>query len=270
VLNQTELFSEGYFAPTTYHLEPELVMILIAALVSTGELVLVTSGQSYDATQLTPLAATPIKDLLTFKYLERPKAFNLPALKALFELLALPNHLEIALTKKEPAAVQQLQHKVNETLNILVRAQPSISRGFIFWGKPVLSHIEIKYYRDSLAQTKTFLESLQSYSTPLKFKNFRYTAGEITAQWSGLKILQNVTYLQTVLTDLSQPVAYLTAAEASLPPQQNWHKDLQQMRETLLSQLSDVRQRNNPGFSYHAQQQLKTLQTNNYYTITAC
>ncbi|MCK5523231.1 MAG: hypothetical protein KAI83_08875 [Thiomargarita sp.] len=260
VLNQTELLSKGYFAPTNYRLEPELLLILIAALVSTGEVVLVMLGQSYDATQLSALAATPIKDLLAFKHLERPKAFNLPALKALFELLALPRGLEIALTKNEPVALQQLQSKVSDILKTLVQAQQALASKFIFWGKAILSKTEMQYYRDNLAQTKTFLESLQSYSTAFKFKNFRYTAGEVTAQWSGLKILKNVTHLQTLLIELSQPIAYLTAAEAALPPQQRWHGEMQQVRETFLSQLSDVRQRNNTGFSYHAQQQLNGLQ----------
>ncbi|MDM8563736.1 DUF6079 family protein, partial [Candidatus Marithioploca araucensis] len=260
VLNQAELLSKGYFAPTNYRLEPELLIILIAALVSTGEVVLVMLGQSYDATQLATLAATPIKDLLAFKHLERPKAFNLPALKALFELLALPSGLEIALTKNEPVALQQLQSKVSDILKTLVQAQQALATKFIFWGKAILSKTEMQYYRENLAQTKTFLESLQSYSTAFKFKNFRYTAGEVTAQWSGLKILQNVTHLQTLLIELSQPIAYLTAAEAALPPQQRWHGEMQQVRETLLSQLSDVRQRNNTGFSYHAQQQLNGLQ----------
>lgn len=262
VLNQAELLSSGYFAPSTFRLEPELVIILIATLVYSGELVLVTQKQSYDATQIAALAATPIEELLAFKHLERPKAFNLPALKALFELLALPSELVIALTKNELIAAQQLQNKVSEILTTLVKAQQGLGTKFIFWGKPILSKFEMQYYRESLAQSKRFLESLQYYSIPLKFKNFRYTAGEITARWGGLKVLQNITHLQTVLMDLSQSVAYLMTAEAILPAQQRWHQEMQQVRDTLLSQLSDVRQRNNTGFSYHAQQQLNALQKN--------
>ncbi len=260
VLNRAELLPEAYFAP--YHLEPEMVMVLIAALVYAGEIVLVMPKRQFDASNFAALAAAQIKDLLTFRHLERPKDFNLPALKALFELLALPSGLEIALTQNEETAVQQLQTKLNDTLRQLVRAQHGLATGFIFWGKPILSKVETQHYREGLAETKTFLESLQAYSTPLKFKNFRYTAGEVTAQWSGLKILQNITQLMTVLTDLSQPAAYLTAAEATLPSQHNWLAEMNQMRDTLLRGLSDVRQRNSTGFSYHAQQQLNNLQKN--------
>ncbi len=260
VLNRAELFSSDYFAPATYRLEPELVIILIAALVSAGELVLVMPRQQFDTSNFTTLAATPVKDLIEFRHLERPKDFNLPALKALFELLTLPSGLEIALTHNEDSAVQQLQAKVSETLRQLVQAQQGLASRFIFWGKPILSDVEMQHYRDGLTETKTFLESLPAYSTPLKFKNFRYTAGFVTAQWSGLKILQNITHLIAILADFSQPVAYLTAAEASLPPQHPWLSETNQVRETLLSRLGDVRQRNQPGFSYHAQQQLTALQ----------
>lgn len=253
VLNQKQLRSP-------YRLEKELMIILIAALVSTGELVLVLPKQIFDSSNFAELAATPIKDLIAFRHLERPKDFNLPALKALFELLALPSDLAIALTQNENFPLQQLQTKVSDILRQLLRAQQGLGVGFRFWGKPILSQAETQHYRSGLAETKTFLESLQAYSTPLKFKNFKSSAGEVTAQWSGLQILQNLNQLMGILTDLNPSVAYLTAAEATLPPQHSWQTELAQVREKLLSHISDIRQRNRTGFSYHAQQQLNALQ----------
>ncbi|EDN70961.1 vrlK [Beggiatoa sp. PS] len=180
VLNKTEFLAGDYFAPTTYRLEAELVIVIIIALVAVGEVVLVmpTKNRStsqreaehsqwstkqseatlyqFDASNFSDSAAIPIKELLAFKHLERPKAFNLPALKALFELFALPSGLEIALSNNEDFAVQQLQTKINEILHQLVQAQQGLARQFQFWGKSVLSQAEIQHYRDSLAQTKIF------------------------------------------------------------------------------------------------------------------
>ena len=255
VLNKQELLPEA--GNTLYHLEPELMMVLIATMIYNGDLVLVNSKQHFDTTNFAIFASTAIKDLLDFRHLERPKAFNLPALKSLVELLSLPTRLALSLTQKEDIAVQQLQSKVNDTLQQLVRAQQGLSTGFLFWGKTILSQVESQHYRDGLLDSKTFLESLHAYSTPLKFKNFPYSAGEVTSQWSGLKILQNVINLMTVLTDLSQASAYLIIAEATLVPQHAWVSEMHQMREQLIIGLSDVRQRNSTGFSYHAQQQLK-------------
>jgi predicted ATPase len=260
VLNRAELFQPHYFAPTTYRLEPELVVILIAALVWAGELVLVIARQQFDASNFPALAATPIKYLRDFKHLERPNAFNLPALKALFELFELPNDLVIALTNKQEHAVQQLQIQVSETLRQLIHAQQGLTTRFICWGKPILSDAEMQHYRDGLEQTKIFLESLTAYSTPLQFKNFRYTASFVTAQWSGLKILKNISHLMALFAELSPIIAYMTAAEAILPPEHRWHTEMNQVRDWLLYQLGDVRQRNRPGFSYQAHQQLTRLQ----------
>jgi len=253
VLNQNELQSP-------HHLEDELIIILITALVSTGELVLVLPKQTYDSSNLIELVNTPIKELIAFRHLERPKAFNLPALKALFELLSLPKDLATKLTQNEEIAQQQLQTKVSDTLRQVLRAQQGLAQGFIFWGKPILSKVETQHYRTGLSETKTFLESLQAYSTPLKFKNFKYTAGTVTAQWSGLQILQNLNQLIGIQTNLNPSIAYMTAAEVTLPAQHNWRIEMSQVREKLHSQISSIEQRNRTGFSYHAQQQLNALQ----------
>ncbi len=46
-------------------------------------------GKKFDATALQQLAATSMDELVRFKHLEQPKEWNLPALKALFELLGM-------------------------------------------------------------------------------------------------------------------------------------------------------------------------------------
>ena len=94
VVNRTELIQEvygvEYFAPDKgYRLEPEWAMVVMVALVYAGELVLSIPGKKYDATGLLQLAGTGIDELVQFKHIERPKDWNIPALKALFELLGL-------------------------------------------------------------------------------------------------------------------------------------------------------------------------------------
>ncbi|MDM8558356.1 DUF6079 family protein [Candidatus Parabeggiatoa sp. HSG14] len=262
VLNRLELLPENYFAPDIYRLEPELVIILIATLVYAGELVLVMPKQQFNTTNFAALTSTSIKDLLEFRHLERPKAFNLSALKALFELLTLPSGLDIALTNNEEVAVQQLQTKVSETLNQLVQAQQILTTGCLFWGKPILNQTDMQHYWESLAQIKSFLETLQAYSTPLKFKNFRYNAEEVIAHKNSLILLQDINHLQTMLTILNPTITYLTAAESALSPQHAWLLEVNQVRDDLLAKLNDIQQRNSSGFSYHIQQQLNILQNN--------
>ena len=93
VLNRAELIHTvqdvEYLAPGTYRLEPEWVVVLLASLVYSGDLVLAIPGKKLDATDVAVLAATPVEELANFKHVERPKEWNVPALSAMFELLDL-------------------------------------------------------------------------------------------------------------------------------------------------------------------------------------
>ncbi len=264
VLNRSELLPEYYLTP--YRLESEFVIVILAALVYAGEIVLALPGQKLNAANFKELTDTPIKDLMAFKHIEHPKDFNVPTLKALFGLVGLPTELAIHLTKNDESAVYQLHTQVNERLQALVKAQDELSKGINFWGKSVLNETEIHKYRKQLAQTKHFLEGLQAYSTPSQFKNFRHTVEDVTIQQKGFETLQEFNHLQSILKELSTASAYLMAAEAVLPPEHDWIKDMKKAREDLLPRLRDKKQRSTSGFSYHRQQELGVLQ-NNYREI---
>jgi hypothetical protein len=91
VVNRSELIQEDkgveYMDKDRQRLEPEWVAVVLAVLVYSGDLVLAVPGRKFDATGLPQLAGTGVSELTQFKHIERPKDWNLPALKALFELL---------------------------------------------------------------------------------------------------------------------------------------------------------------------------------------
>ncbi len=260
VLNRNELLPEAYLEPNKYRLEPELVMVILAALIEAGELVIALSGKKFNASDFKELSGLPLKDWLAFKHLERPKAFPVPTLKALFQLLGLPAHLAIELTQNKTKAVQPLHSKANQQLESVITTQHDLSKGIIFWGKAVLSEAEKQHYQQRLQQLQQFLESLLAYSTPGQFKNFRYSIDKITEQRSNFDTLQALQQLQTIIRELSQATAYLMAAEAVLPPEHDWVSNLKVTRDKLLSRLMDNTQRASSGFSYNIQQQLSALQ----------
>jgi hypothetical protein len=237
VLNRTELFTDNYFAPMTYRLEPELVIVLIAALVYSGELVLVMPKQSFEATQFANLAATPLQQLLEFNYLERPKDFNLLALTMLFELLALPSGLAIALTQHQAEVIPQFQNRVSDYLAKLVTLIPKLTSHFICWEQPLFSEAEIYQFHTNLTQLQHFLESLSVYSATVKFKNFRYSSTEITDQQANLQLLEQLIHLQSLLTEWHATIAYLTTAQAALPPQHRLIREMNQVRDEFCASL---------------------------------
>jgi hypothetical protein len=58
---------------------------------------------------LPALAATGTDELIRFKHLEQPKEWNLPALKALFELFGLAPGLAQLITQGKDDSIQALQ-----------------------------------------------------------------------------------------------------------------------------------------------------------------
>ena len=116
VVNRGELIQEllgvEYLAADTLRLEPEWATVLLAALVHSGHLVLAVPGRKFDAADLPALAALPLEELIRFKHVERPKEWNLPALRALFELLGLTPGMANLVTQGRSEPIQELQRAV--------------------------------------------------------------------------------------------------------------------------------------------------------------
>lgn len=242
VVNRSELIQEvygvEYFAPDMgYRLEPEWTVVVLAALVYSGDLVLSIPGKKFDATGLPQLAATTIDELAHFKHIERPKDWNLPALKALFELLGLTPGMAQLVTQGKEEPVQQLQKAISAVVEKLVLVQQSLQSGLPFWGRNLLAEEEAAQLRDRLDQTKTFLESLQAYSSPGKLKNFRYDADEVKRHEDGLKALSEIESLQELVSDLGPLASYLSEAMMAMPEEHEWVKQAKETKDRVLAQV---------------------------------
>jgi hypothetical protein len=264
VVNRSELIHEvyavEYFAPDKgYRLEPEWVVVVLAALVYAGEVVLSIPGKKFDATGLPQLAGTGIDELAQFKHIERPKDWNLPALKALFELLGLTPGLAQLVTQGKDEPVQELQKTVTTAVERLVLLQQSLQTGLFFWGRSLLTEDEVQKLRAKLEGTKAFLESLQAYTSTGKLKNFRYDAAEVTAHRDGLNSLAEIKSLEDLVVDLGSTASYLSTAEAVLPTGHEWTGKMKAARDEVLAQIGDPVKRGAGTFRQHTQRRLGDL-----------
>ena len=263
VLNRAEFIHTvqdvEYMAPGTYRLEPDWVVVLLASLVYSGDLVLAIPGKKLDATDVAVLAATSPEDLANLKHVERPKEWNIPALKAVFELLGLTPGMAqlVAQGKEEP--VQELQKAVAGRLDKLVMAQQALQTGFHFWGRNLLDESATQDLRKKLDAAKDFLESLHAYSSPGKLKNFRQSKGEVEQHRAGLDALQKVEALQDLVADLGNIASYLSTAEAVLPPNHEWVDGMKEVRAEVIEQVCDPAKRSAAGFRQQAQKKLGDL-----------
>ena len=263
VLNRAELIQTiqdvEYLAPGTYRLEPEWVVVVLATLVYSGDLVLALPGKKLDATDVSVLAATPVEELANFKHVERPKEWNVPALSAVFELLHLTPGMAQLVTQGKDEPVQELQKAVTAFVNRLVTAQQAIREGLHFWGRNLLDEQATLHLRANLDAAKGFLESLQAFSSPGRLKNFRYDRDEVEAQQTGLNSLREVESLGELVAALGGTASFLSAAEAVLPSDHEWTARMKQARTTLLGQIIDPATRSHFGFRAEMQRELAGL-----------
>lgn len=244
-----EVYGVEYFAPEKgYRLEPEWVVVVLAALVYSGDLVLSIPGKKFDATELAQLAATPIGELVNFRHIEPPKEWNLPALKALFTLLGLaPGQVQLV-TQGDPRPVNEMQSHVANLIEQVVMAQQAVQQGIVFWGKDLLDESALNAQRSALERLKGFLEHLQAFNSPGKLKNFRYDVQEVKGHEEGLKVLKEIESLQELVRDLEPVASYLSAAAAMLPPGHDWLDRVKAVREEVLAEVADPAKRSAAGF----------------------
>lgn len=263
VVNRSELIQDilgvEYLAPQTLRLEPEWAVVILAALVYSGELVLSIPGKKFDATGLSQLAGVSVSDLIQFKHVERPKDWNLQAIKALFELLGLTPGLAQLVTQGKEEPVNELLKAILGSVKKLVLAQQSLQNGLFFWGRSLLSGDQAQALLSRLDKTKVFLESLQAYSSPGRLKNFRYEAQEVSGHRDGLQALREIETFRELVADLEGKASYLSTAEAVLPAGHELIETMRAARDEMLGHINDPSKRSAADFRQQTQRKLADL-----------
>lgn len=261
VTNRSELISEDhgvqYMNPQKYRLEPELVVVLLAALVYSGDLVLSLSGKKIDATALGELSKIDINDLVNFKHVEKPKEWNLGAIKALFELAGLAPGMAQNVSQGREEPIQELQKRVDTILDDIVSLQQSLKKGLFFFDFDLTCLLNCQITNSNsdsdsdsaafdteksvLDKAKGFFESIKIYSSSGKMKNFRHGVSEIKSHEQAMKTIKNLSILQKFVNAHSADMAWLKSAEvgsvAELIVLSDWRKKLQTECEAAIAKI---------------------------------
>ena len=273
VTNRDELIGNDrgveYLDPEAQRLEPEWVVVVLAALVHSGHIVVAIAGRKFDALSLTDMAATPVDELVQFKHVEPPKDWNLPALTALYELLGLAPGMAQLVTQGKDDAVQQLQKAVALAVDRLVLASRYLREGLPFWGRNLLDEEEAGRLGGRIGDAKAFLESLQAFTTPGRLKNIRHDAAQVTAHQSGLDALAEVESLDALCKRLGQTASYLSTASAGMPPEHPWTAEVKSAREDVLAEFQDPAERRQAAFRQRAERRLNDLKKDYIQTYLA-
>ncbi len=243
VANRNEIINDDhgleFMAPGTYRLEPEWVVVVLSALVYSGDLVLAVPGAKYDATAMQRLAAAYIDDLVDFKHIEQPKEWNLPAIRELFELLGLaPGNAQL-ITQGNEKPVGEMETAVAQVVRRIVMAQQALREGLSFWSVDLSANLKTTANMQLLEKAKAFFEGLQAFNTAGKLKNFRHSVEEVKGQELAIEFLREVETIRSFVTDQTAISGWLATAEAILPPDHEWTVSVRGCRKTIISKLND-------------------------------
>ena len=263
VVNRVEIIKDDrgveYMDPSGQRLEPEWVVVVLAALVHSGHLVLAVPGAVFDAVSLPKLAARSVKELADFKHYKAPKDWNLPALTALFELVGLPPGTARQVTHGQQAAVHRFQEKLEDVVVRLAKSVHLVREHFPFWGAHLLADEEAERLQRGMAGAKTFLESLRVYTSPGKLKSFRHDADAVKSHVAGVECLAEVEALNALRSHLEPRASYLTAAATGLPRRHAWAERVREVRQGLLDRIADPETRRSDELRRNAAQQMGHL-----------
>ena len=262
VLNRGEIIHDlqGEEYDIEFRLEPEWMVVLLAALVYNGDVIISYPGKKVDASKLDELTKMPIHDLIGFKHVEQPKDLPLPTLVELFKVLDISPGL-IKNPKTYSEAIKQMQEKADEITGQVVETEQRLHERLNIWNIELLDDAEKKRVGDQLDEMKQFLDSLKVYNTPGKLKNFRYAIKDVKKQQAGFDAIKKMDTLDKLIRDLNPLVSYLSEAGAMLPAANPWRNEMKKEKERLSSQLINSEKQLDMEFRHEMKRDLSRLKS---------
>lgn len=228
----------------TYRLEPELLVVVLAALVHSGEIELTLSnGVIVNSTNMDELLRQSVSDLVTFRSYKQPKGFPLAAAKALCTLVGIPA-TQMDNEGLRDQVVSTIQERISNMVTEALQATRAIDQQI--WDSYIYSESEKSELRGTLTQLKQFLESLQRFNSTAKMRNLDRTREEIEGYSKMVVRMREVLSLQSRVGDLNELSTYLSRAQDKLPAGHPWREKVQHTRIELTSGLQNPQKRYDP------------------------
>ncbi|MBF0235883.1 MAG: ATP-binding protein, partial [Desulfamplus sp.] len=133
--------------------------------------------------------------------------------------------------------IQDLQQAVGKLVKRIVMTRQTLREGLSFWGLDLLAGTDLANQASGLDNAKTFLESLQAYTSPGKLKNFRYSMDEVKAHEKAIKALDDLDALREFVMDHSPTASWLSTAEGVLPSEHDWCAKVKKCKSAVLEEL---------------------------------
>ncbi|MEK4949008.1 DUF6079 family protein [Bacillus sp. FSL W8-1127] len=246
VLNQNELIETVYTVQGTedirltkeFRMEPELLVVLLGALIQQGEIVVTVDNKTYEAMNFGEFIKLPLSKLTHFSHIKKPSGLPIPAINALIEMFDVgkgnatdEGWLDFAIQR----IISQSRQAVEKTVKMI----NDISNNFHIWDGPLFSSDERAEYIAKLESLKTFLEGLQVYNTRAKMTNLKYSVSDIEQQNKNLKIVAKLEQLQQKIHEYTKVADYLSKAKLVMSTNREWLESVDVALDNLAIALKE-------------------------------
>lgn len=212
VLNRKDLLTErdgGIWTWGEWHLEPEWVCVIAAALTQQGRMEIGYAEGRIDALGLDHLVSMPLDALAGFTLLAPPKGIPVVTLKAVAKLLGLAEGIVHASGVGE-AGVQQLLQQQAEILKGVVEARAKLAQGVTLWGSQVIDETDKR--ERQLGNLQALLENVKARNSVGKMNRLELPPQDLDDATTGRDQLDWLEDAFRAREHLSPAVEYLREA----------------------------------------------------------
>jgi hypothetical protein len=246
VLNQNELIETVYTVQGTedirltkeFQMEPELLVVLLGALIQQGEIVVTVDNKTYEAMNFGEFIKIPLNKLTNFSHIKKPSGLPIPSINALVDMFDIgkgnatdEGWLDFAIQR----IISQSRQAVEKTVKMI----NDIRNNFQIWDGPLFSSNERAEYVAKLESLKTFLEGLQVYNTRAKMTNLKYSVSDIEQQNENLKIVTKLEQLQQKIHEYTKVADYLSKAKLVMSTNREWLESVDVALDNLAIALKE-------------------------------
>ena len=219
VLNRDEfmIFESDEYFESEFHLENDWVLIVLCAMVYTGDLVIGYSGKKISAENLTEINSIAFDELLQFKHVQRPSGIPVEELKSLASLFELSPGLFSGTNLDK--GVEKLQNKISEKLQSVLHLKEQLSESLRFWDMEIYDSQEQGNLKKTLDEFKDFLDSLQRFDTSAKIKNIQLSKTQISEKQSSYDLIKTLEEVSKTISKLSTLTHYVSQTTMILTEQ---------------------------------------------------
>ena len=233
VVNQNELIETVYTAQGTedirltkeFLMEPELLVVVLGALIQQGEIVVTVDNKTYEAMNFAEFIKLPLSKLTNFSHIKKPSGLPVAAIHALVDMFDVPKG-NVTDQNWLDFAIRQIISGAKQALDKTVRMINDVRHQFQIWDGPLFSNDERAQYIAKLESLKSFLEGLQVYNTRAKLTNLKYGVLEIEQQKENLAVVEQLEKLEQKIHECTKIVNYLSTALHIMKTNKNWAENV--------------------------------------------